>query len=228
MSDPVVQPGGGSSRLLEVYAESPLPTRFGQMRAIVLRERRTGLEHVAMVAGSVAGGEGVLVRVHSECMTSEVFGSLKCDCKAQLDAAMEAICAKGEGAVIYLRQEGRGIGLGNKVRAYALQAQGLDTFEANRRLGFAEDLRRYEAAAEALRLLGVRSIDLMTNNPLKISSLTEAGIPIRRRIPSLAPVTRFNRAYLSAKAAQSGHLIVLPEEDGQMDFSSDGAPGAGC
>ena len=227
MPDSAVQQGGADAPLLEVYAEAPLPTRFGQMRALVLRERQTGLEHVAMVAGTVSGGEGVLVRVHSECMTSEVFGSLKCDCKAQLDSALEAICRKGTGAVIYLRQEGRGIGLGNKVRAYALQAQGMDTFEANRRLGFAEDLRSYEVAAEALRLLGIRSIDLLTNNPLKISALSDAGIAIRRRIPSLAPVTRFNRAYLAAKAAQSGHFLVLPDEDGQLDRSSDGAPGIG-
>jgi GTP cyclohydrolase II/3,4-dihydroxy 2-butanone 4-phosphate synthase/GTP cyclohydrolase II len=183
------------------------------MRAIVFREKKTGLEHVAMVAGEVAGAEGVLCRVHSECMTSEVFGSLKCDCKDQLDAALDAICRQGTGAVIYLRQEGRGIGLGNKVRAYALQSEGIDTFEANRRLGFAEDLRRYEIAAEALRLLGVRSVDLITNNPLKITALIDEHLPVRRRVPSLAPINAFNRAYLEAKVAQSGHLIELPDEE---------------
>lgn len=204
---------GGPSRSLEVYAESPLPTRFGQMRAVVFREKKSGIEHVAMVAGDVAGGEGVLVRVHSECMTSEVFGSLKCDCKDQLDAALAAIAERGQGAVVYLRQEGRGIGLGNKIRAYALQNEGLDTFEANLRLGFAEDLRRYEIAAEALRLLGVRSVDLITNNPAKIAALIDERIQVRRRVPSLAPVTRFNRAYLEAKVAHSGHLIELPGGD---------------
>ena len=207
------RPLGRPSRSLEVYAESPLPTRFGQMRAIVFREKKTGIEHVAMVAGDIAGVEGVLVRVHSECMTSEVFGSLKCDCKDQLDAALAAIGEGGQGAVIYLRQEGRGIGLGNKIRAYALQSEGLDTFEANLRLGFAEDLRRYEIAAEALRLLGVRSVDLITNNPAKIAALIDEHIQVRRRVPSLAPVTRFNRAYLEAKVAHSGHLIDLPKED---------------
>ena len=211
--------------MLEVYAEAPLPTRFGQMRAIVFREKKTGTEHVAMVAGDVAGVEGVLVRVHSECMTSEVFGSLKCDCKDQLDAALDAIGREGQGAVIYLRQEGRGIGLGNKVRAYALQSEGLDTFEANRRLGFAEDLRRYEVAAEALRLLGIRSVDLITNNPLKIAALIDEHIQVRRRVPSLAPVTRFNRAYLEAKVAHSGHLIDLPRQDDALIVAPGGGDG---
>lgn len=207
------RPLGGPSRSLEVYAESPLPTRFGPMRAIVFREKKSGVEHVAMVAGEVKGGEGVLVRVHSECMTSEVFGSLKCDCKEQLDAALAAIGERGQGAVVYLRQEGRGIGLGNKIRAYALQSEGLDTFEANLKLGFAEDLRRYEVAAEMLRLLGVQSVDLITNNPAKIAALNDEHIQVRRRVPSLAPVNQFNRAYLEAKVAHSGHLIELPEID---------------
>lgn len=208
------RPLGGPSRSLEVYAESPLPTRFGQMRAIVFREKKSGVEHVAMVAGEVAGIEGVLVRVHSECMTSEVFGSLKCDCRDQLDAALAAIGQQNLGAVVYLRQEGRGIGLGNKIRAYALQSEGLDTFEANLRLGFAEDLRRYETAAEILRLLGIRSVDLITNNPAKIAALIDEHIQVRRRVPSLAPVNKFNRAYLEAKVAHSGHLIELPEGEG--------------
>lgn len=205
----------GPSRTLEVYAEATLPTRYGDFRTVVFREKRTGLEHVAMVMGEIAGQEGVPVRVHSECMTSEVFGSLKCDCKAQLDHAIELVGKAGHGAIVYLRQEGRGIGLGNKIRAYALQEQGLDTFEANRKLGFADDLRRYDVAAEVLRLLGVRSVDLITNNPLKIAALVDENLPVRRRIPSIAPVNPHNHGYLLAKVERTGHFIELPEAEDQ-------------
>jgi GTP cyclohydrolase II/3,4-dihydroxy 2-butanone 4-phosphate synthase/GTP cyclohydrolase II len=201
----------GPSRTLEVYAEATLPTAHGEFRTVVFREKKSGLEHVAMVMGEVAGKEGVAVRVHSECMTSEVFGSLKCDCKAQLDHAIETVARAGLGAIIYLRQEGRGIGLGNKIRAYALQEQGLDTFEANRQLGFADDLRRYDAAAEMLRLLGIRSVDLITNNPLKIAAMVDENIPVRRRIASVAPVHPHNHGYLLAKVERTGHFIDLPQ-----------------
>ncbi|MBI5544527.1 MAG: GTP cyclohydrolase II [Deltaproteobacteria bacterium] len=201
---------GGISRTLEVYAEAQLPTARGEFRTLVFRERRTGLEHVALIMGEVAGEEGVPVRVHSECLTSEVFGSLKCDCKAQLDHALEVVARAGRGVVLYLRQEGRGIGLGNKIRAYALQAQGHDTFDANRLLGFADDLRRYDVAAEMLRLLDVRSVDLITNNPIKIAALVDERIPVRRRIPSTAPIHRDNEGYLRTKVERSGHLIELP------------------
>jgi GTP cyclohydrolase II/3,4-dihydroxy 2-butanone 4-phosphate synthase/GTP cyclohydrolase II len=212
----------GPSRTLEVYAEAKLPTTHGDFRTIVFREKKTGLEHVAMVMGEIAGCEGLPVRVHSECMTSEVFGSLKCDCKAQLDHALDYIAKAGAGAVVYLRQEGRGIGFGNKIRAYALQEQGHDTYEANRMLGFPDDLRRYDVAAEILRLLGVRSVELITNNPLKIAALVDEGIPVRRRIPSIAPVQSHNRGYLVAKVEHSGHLIDLPPLD---DESSDSKAG---
>jgi GTP cyclohydrolase II len=207
----------GISRTLEVYAETWLPTVRGEFRTLVFRERKTGVEHVAMVMGDIANTEGVPVRVHSECLTSEVFGSLKCDCKAQLDHALDVIARTGRGVVLYLRQEGRGIGLGNKIRAYALQAKGHDTYEANRLLGFPEDLRRYDVAAEMLRLLAVRSVDLITNNPLKIAALVDEQIPVRRRIASIAPVTKANEGYLRSKVERSGHLIDLPSTPDDAD-----------
>jgi GTP cyclohydrolase II len=193
------------------YAEAPLPTGRGQFRAIVYREHRSGAEHVAMVLGDVAG-EGVLTRLHSECLTSEVLGSLKCDCRAQLDRALDLIARRGRGVLVYLRQEGRGIGLGNKIRAYALQAQGLDTYQANRELGFADDLREYGVAAEMLRDLGVRSVDLVTNNPEKLAGLEQAGLPVLRRVALPSPANPHNIGYLEAKRQRTGHLIELDGE----------------
>jgi GTP cyclohydrolase II/3,4-dihydroxy 2-butanone 4-phosphate synthase/GTP cyclohydrolase II len=199
---------------LERYSEADVPTHRGVLRTIVFREKRTGREHVALVVGEVQGLEGVPVRMHSECLTSEVFGSLKCDCRQQLDRALDFITQQGRGVVLYLRQEGRGIGLGNKIKAYALQAEGLDTYEANRKLGFPDDLRSYDVAAEMLRMLGVRSVDLITNNPLKIAGLVEEGIPVRRRIPSRTEHNPHNVDYLRTKRERTGHLIELfAEED---------------
>ena len=196
---------------LDVYAEAPLPTEHGDFRAIVYRETRTGIEHVALVFGEVGGPKGTLVRVHSECLTGEAFGSLKCDCRDQLDGALDRIAKNGAGAVIYLRQEGRGIGLGNKIRAYALQARGADTYEANRKLGFADDLRRYDVAAEILRHLKIQKIDLITNNPQKVAALAAEGIEVASRVPSRGQVNPHNRGYLETKRQRSGHLIE-PEE----------------
>jgi GTP cyclohydrolase II len=193
---------------LDFYAEAEIPTKRGDFRLLIFRERRTGIEHLAMVRGDVRGAKGIPVRIHSECLTGEVLGSLKCDCRDQLDGALELIARAGIGVLVYLRQEGRGIGLGNKVRAYALQAKGADTYEANRRLGFADDLRRYDLAAEILKALGVASIDLITNNPQKVDELNAQGIHVRQRIPATAPVNAHNRAYLRAKH-RSGHLIDL-------------------
>jgi GTP cyclohydrolase II len=196
----------GAGRLVEVYAQAMLPTKYGDFSLVVFREKQGQLEHVAMIRGDVADRERVPTRVHSECLTGEVFGSLRCDCRDQLDIALKMIAEAGAGVVVYLRQEGRGIGLGNKIRAYALQSAGHDTFEANRILGFPEDGRHYGAAADILRVLNVRSVDLITNNPMKVAALVEEGVPVNRRIPATAPVNEHNVAYLRAKLAQ-GHLI---------------------
>jgi GTP cyclohydrolase II/3,4-dihydroxy 2-butanone 4-phosphate synthase/GTP cyclohydrolase II len=164
--------------------------------------------------GDVSGLEGVPVRIHSECISSEVFGSLRCDCRDQLQAAMQFIAQNGRGVIVYLRQEGRGIGLGNKIKAYALQqTQGLDTVEANLRLGFPDDARRYDLAAEILSSLNVQSVDLITNNPLKIGGLVADGIPVRRRIPSRTAHNPLNVGYLKTKRDRSGHLIELLAEE---------------
>ncbi len=197
--------------LLELYAEAPLPTHRGLFKAVVFREKRGGAEHVAMVLGEVAG-DATLVRVHSECLTSEVLGSLKCDCRAQLDRALDAIAARGRGVLLYLRQEGRGIGLGNKIRAYALQARGHDTYQANRLLGFDDDLRRYDVAAEMLRLLGVRGVQLITNNPLKLEGLRQSGVRVQRRVALPSPSNPHSETYLRAKREQTGHLIATDDD----------------
>ncbi len=197
-----------AGRLVERYGEAPLPIHRGTFRAVVFREPGGGAEHLALVLGDVSGVR-VPVRVHSECLTSEAFGSLKCDCRAQLDRALDRIAAQGRGVLVYLRQEGRGIGLGNKIRAYALQARGADTYEANRLLGFDDDLRRYDVAAEILKQLGVREVDLITNNPEKISGLAAAGVRVRRRVPIPSPANPHNVRYLEVKRRRSGHLIEL-------------------
>jgi GTP cyclohydrolase II len=197
---------------IEIYGEAPLPTHRGVFRTLVFRDAKSGAEHVAMILGDLSG-EPAAVRVHSECLTSEVLGSLKCDCRAQLDRALDLIAARGRGALLYLRQEGRGIGLGNKIRAYALQAKGHDTYEANRLLGFPDDLRTYDVAADMLRLLGVRSVDLVTNNPLKITGLVEAGIAVRRRIGLPSPSNPYNVEYLRTKRERTGHVIELDVGD---------------
>ncbi len=203
------------SERIRIYGEAPLPTERGTFRTVMFRDDATGAEHVAMTMGDVAG-ELVPVRVHSECLTSEVLGSLKCDCRAQLDRALDLIAARGRGVLLYLRQEGRGIGLGNKIRAYALQAQGHDTYEANRLLGFPDDLRRYDVAADMLRLLGVRSVELITNNPLKLSGLADAGVRVRGRIQLPSPANPHNVEYLRVKRERTGHLIEI-EADGDGD-----------
>lgn len=194
-----------SAALVEFLAEARVPTEHGAFTMKLFREKATGLEHVAMVMGDVQGS--ALVRVHSECMTGDVFGSLRCDCGPQLNFAMREIGRQGQGVVVYLRQEGRGIGLANKLRAYQLQDQGLDTVEANQHLGFAADLRKFDAAVEILSLLGVRSVRLMTNNPRKVQTLQDQGVQIEERVPVRSDVQAENERYLGTKARKLGHHI---------------------
>ena len=192
------------------YAEADIPTAHGPLRVYVYRDASAAAdvpaeEHVAIVVGDVSNGAGVLCRVHSECWTSEVLGSLKCDCREQFDAAVDRIAAEGTGVVIYLRQEGRGIGLGNKVRAYALQNDGAATVEANLALGFEADERRYDLAASILKDLGVRSVRLLTNNPHKIAGLRSAGVNIAERISHWVGENQYNAGYLAVKRRKMGH-----------------------
>lgn len=191
---------------IERYAEARLPTRFGTFQVVVYREVGVDKEHLAVIAGDVAGAEDLLVRVHSECLTGEVLHSLKCDCRDQLDLALERIDRAGKGAVLYLRQEGRGIGLGNKIRAYAKQDEGLDTVDANLALGFDVDQRGYQIAADMLRDLGVRSVALMTNNPRKVKGLQDDGIKVTRREPHRIEAHDYNRDYLKTKQDRLGHF----------------------
>ena len=195
---------GSVAKRIERFAETLLPTVHGALRCVVYRAA-DGIEHVALVAGDVAGDD-VLCRAHSECLTSEVFGSVKCDCKQQLDRALDLIGGNGRGVVLYLRQEGRGIGLGNKIRAYALQETGLDTVDANRQLGLPDDDRDYGIAAAMLADLGVRSISLLTNNPLKVQGLQAEGV-IVARVPHLVHALGPARSYLEVKGRRMGHLL---------------------
>ncbi|RMH72220.1 MAG: GTP cyclohydrolase II [Gemmatimonadetes bacterium] len=191
----------------DVYAVSNLPTRYGDFKIYIFHNNRDSKEHLAIVNGSVTHKEAVPARIHSECLTGEVFGSLKCDCAAQLEWALKYIAQQACGILLYLRQEGRGIGLGNKIRAYALQEEGLDTIEANHQLGFSDDLREYDIAAAMLKSLKVRSVKLITNNPHKISSLGDYGIPVIERIPVVIEPSEYNREYLKTKMEKAGHLI---------------------
>ena len=187
----------------------PMPTSEGLFTLHLYESVLEGDHHVALVRGRVRGTKPVLVRVHSQCLTGDVFGSQRCDCGQQLHAAMRAVARRGAGVILYLRQEGRGIGLANKLRAYALQDEGFDTVEANVRLGFPPDLRDYGIGAQILTDLGVRTLDLLTNNPRKIVGLEAHGLRIHSRVPLRVPVTRFNRKYLATKRDKLGHLLDL-------------------
>jgi GTP cyclohydrolase II len=191
---------------VERYAEAQLPSRLGLFRVVVYREVDGDKEHLAVIAGEIEGAEDLLIRVHSECLTGEALHSLRCDCRDQLDLALQRIQTAGAGAVLYLRQEGRGIGLGNKIRAYAKQDEGLDTVDANLALGFEDDQRGYQVAADMLRDLGVRSVALMTNNPRKVEGLERDGIKVTRREPHEVEVHEHNRDYLKTKQDRLGHL----------------------
>jgi GTP cyclohydrolase II len=193
--------------IVRPVSEAAIPTAEGRYRMILFEELATGHEHVAMVMGDAARAAAPLVRIHSECMTGDLFGSRRCDCGEQLTAARAVIAVQGVGIILYLRQEGRGIGLANKLRAYALQDQGFDTVEANLRLGFAADLRSFDVAASMLAQLGVGAVRLMTNNPRKIDALEACGIVVAETVPLRAPIHPENRRYLSTKAAKLGHRL---------------------
>jgi GTP cyclohydrolase II len=200
--------GFGAAKIcVKVAGVAELPSRFGKFRIVGFWNNRDGKEHVAMVHGDVMGMHDVPTRLHSECLTGDVMGSLRCDCGDQLEVALRKLAAMPRGVLLYLRQEGRGIGLINKIRAYALQDRGLDTVEANLALGFRDDERDYAVAAHMLASLNIGSIQLMTNNPNKIAQLEQQGIQITSRIPHVIPPNDHNRFYLQTKAARSGHYI---------------------
>ncbi|MBT9166036.1 MAG: Riboflavin biosynthesis protein RibBA [Chloroflexi bacterium] len=196
-------------RLVQRVAEAKLPTAYGEFTAIAYRSIIDPDEHVALVRGEVDGDEPILVRVHSECITGDVFGSLRCDCGEQIPMAMKAIASEGRGVFLYMRQEGRGIGLHNKIKAYALQDHGMDTVEANEELGFPPDLRDYGIGAQILVDLGVRNMRLLTNNPKKVVGLDGYGLRVVETVPIMAPATPENVRYLETKREKLGHLIDI-------------------
>ncbi len=202
-----------TEKLVQRVAETQLPTRHGEFTAIAFRSTVDALEHVALVKGDIDDESPVLIRVHSECLTGDVFGSLRCDCGDQMAMALQAIEAEQRGVFVLMRQEGRGIGLHNKLKAYALQDQGLDTVEANEQLGFPMDLRKYGVGAQILRDLGVRRFRAMTNNPKKLVGLQGFGLEMVERVPLVAPARDENRRYLETKQEKMGHLLDI----GQLD-----------
>lgn len=195
------------NKMIILIAESFLPTRFGHFRIYAFKE--DDKEHIALIACNHKIHEGIQVRVHSKCFTGDTLTSLRCDCRAQLEESMRSMRKKRCGILIYLDQEGRGIGLANKIKAYALQDQGLDTVEANTHLGFHDDLREYSAAAEILKHFGANTISLMTNNPKKVDGLKKYGINIIRLIPIITRTNKYNMKYLETKAKKMNHLIDI-------------------
>jgi GTP cyclohydrolase II len=201
-----------AEREVRISAVAELPTEFGHFQVVAFHAPHEDKEHAALVRGDISGQEDVPVRLHSECLTGDAFGSLRCDCRQQLETAMTAIQALPMGAIVYLRQEGRGIGLENKIRAYQLQEAGYDTNEANVQLGFKEDERDYGIAADMLRAMGVKSIRLISNNPDKLADLERHGIKVTGRIPIQVPATKYDALYLETKRLKSGHLLEeIPE-----------------
>ena len=197
-------------RLVERVADAKLPTKYGDFTVFAYKSVVDPDEHLALVMGEVDAGDPVLVRVHSQCTTGDIFGSIRCDCGEQMDIALDAIAKEGRGVFLYMRQEGRGIGLHNKIRAYALQDNGMDTVEANVELGFAPDLRWYGIGAQILADLGVRRLRLLTNNPKKVVGLDAYGLDLVDRVPIMAPPRPENRGYLETKRLKLGHLIDEP------------------
>ncbi len=208
-------------------ASTVLPTRHGTFKALLYHSQVDHKHHLALVKGEISVADAVLVRVHSECLTGDALGSLRCDCGAQLDRAMELIAREGKGVLLYIRQEGRGIGLANKLRAYELQDQGFDTVEANEKLGFKPDLRDYGVGAQILVDLGVSKLRLMTNNPRKIVGLEGYGLHVVERVPLVTRPTAANLGYLTTKREKLGHLIRPPSPRRRGRHAGDGAAGTG-
>jgi GTP cyclohydrolase II len=194
---------------LELVADARLPTPFAEFRLQVYLAQ-DGKEHVALTLGDLAGEPAPLVRVHSECLTGDALFSLRCDCGFQLEHALQRIASEKRGALVYLRQEGRGIGLANKIRAYQLQDKGADTVEANAHLGFGPDLRDYGLAVDILRALGIQRLRLLTNNPRKLNAITDGGLNVLERVPIECGRNPHNESYLTTKADKLGHLLQLP------------------
>ncbi|MBN1692545.1 MAG: bifunctional 3,4-dihydroxy-2-butanone-4-phosphate synthase/GTP cyclohydrolase II [Dehalococcoidales bacterium] len=201
-------------RLVQRVAEAKLPTPFGEFKVIAFKSSTDPDEHLALVMGNVNTEEPVLVRVHSQCLTGDVFHSLRCDCGEQIEMAMKRIAEEGRGVVLYMRQEGRGIGIHNKIKAYALQDKGMDTVEANVELGFKPDQRDYGIGAQILADLGIRKMRLMTNNPKKMSGLESYGLTITEQLPITTQPNPHNRRYLKTKQKKLGHLLTIADADG--------------
>lgn len=198
--------------MVEEAATATLPTRYGTFKITAFYDEAEDKEHIAVIKGEIEGKEAVPVRVHSECLTGDILGSLRCDCREQLTRALEYFGKQDYGVLLYLRQEGRGIGLVNKIKAYHLQEQGLDTVEANHALGFGSDLRDYRIASVVLKRLKVKSINILTNNPEKIRGLEERGIRVVKRTPLEIKPNAFNEHYLKTKKNKLGHQINFPPE----------------
>ena len=206
---------------VKIVAIADLPSRFGRYQIVGFWNNRDGKEHLAIMHGDVFGQEDVPTRLHSACLTGDALGSLRCDCRDQLEAGLRGIAGHEHGLVLYMQQEGRGIGLLNKIRAYQLQDRGLDTVEANEALGFRDDEREYSIAAHMLVSMGVKSVRLLTNNPRKVNELSSLGVRVSGRLPHIIPPNTFNRFYLETKATKSGHFLDF---DGKPHLHEQGEP----